>query len=250
MDTDSAAHQFGMTEILCFLAASSYYVAMVLNLRQIQIAWTRKTYKRQNTSSGIFLANLGRFAIWVCIGTLLLSTDPTTGWLFILTRGVGACMMVVNLALKDDQRPPIGRTLARVAAVAAGLTLVHVLLRRLPNPAALMTVLYVLLGLTFVYSFLVIIQQIVEILKHQRQMNFNATKGMTRRFQWGMLFNYVTHFAYGLVAEDPRVRSFMFWAYTCILVPQAVLVLVIESALRHDRAERQAELPTTAATRE
>ena len=139
-----------LSQVLWLLAGSAYYVAILLNLRQIQLAWMRADYKQQNTSSGIFLSNIGRFVVWVCIGTLLLPEAPMDGWLFILTRGVGACMMIVNLALKSPDRPPVAQTSMRVASVAIGLAAICVALHVVPNSGSLLPAFYWLAAAMFV----------------------------------------------------------------------------------------------------
>jgi hypothetical protein len=188
-------------------------------------------------------AHLGRFAGWAMVGAVVLRDDFWTGFMLMTTRIPAVALVAVTFLQRRDLRPSRARVIGTLTPIVALLLLVCGLI---PLADPVVVALPELWGIEippatpisyaangFVLSCFAI--QILYALPQQIWDARDQPLGNLRWFQLSLLGNYGYTLLYASLVLDPLVRMVMRGAYGVVFIEQAILVIMIERAIRHRR---------------
>jgi hypothetical protein len=188
-------------------------------------------------------AHLGRFAGWAMVGAVVLRDDFWTGFMLMTTRIPAVALVAVTFLQRRELRPSRARVVGTLTPIVALLLLVCGLIP-LADPAVVALpelwgieippaapISYAANG--FVLSCFAI--QILYALPQQIWDARDQPLGNLRWFQLSLLANYGYTLLYAALVLDPLVRLVMRGAYGVVFIEQAILVIMIERAIRHRR---------------
>ena len=185
-------------------------------------------------------AHLGRFAGWAVVGAAVIRTDFWTGFLLLTTRIPAVALIAVTFLQRRQLRPSralIARTV--VPAVGGLLLLCGWILLREPGAAISPVIWRFALPpstpVDYAANGFVLICFAIQIgyaLPRQILQARRKPLGNLRWFQLSLLANYGYTLLYSFVVQDELIRSVMRGAYGLVFIEQAILVAMIERAIR------------------
>lgn len=204
----------------------------------------RKISRRQqhppSFSVALNAAHLGRFAGWAVVGAAVLRADFWTGLLLMTTRIPAVALVAVTFLQRRELRPPRIRVVRTLVPIVGGLLVLcgFIVLRKADAVIA-----PVLFGIQlppsppldyaangFVLACFAI--QVCYALPQQIWEARSKPLGNLRWFQLSLLVNYGYTLLYSFVVQDALVRVVMRGAYSLVFIQQAILVVMIERAIR------------------
>ena len=185
-------------------------------------------------------AHLGRFAGWALVGAAALRSDFWTGFMLLTTRVPAVALVAVTFLQRRELRPSGTRIARTLICVVGGLLLLcgWILLRE-GDPAIVPELFGIDLppstpaqyaANSFVLACFAI--QIGYALPQQIWQARRKPLGNLRWFQLGLLANYGYTLLYSFVVQDALIRVVMRGAYSLVFIEQAILVVIIERAIR------------------
>ncbi|MBW2390113.1 MAG: hypothetical protein JRG89_17030 [Deltaproteobacteria bacterium] len=185
-------------------------------------------------------AHLGRFAGWALVGAVVLRADFWTGFMLITTRIPAVALVAVTFLQRRELRPSRVRIARTLIPVVGGLVLLCALIGLSDADAVTLPALWGIeipsgAPVSYAANGLVLACFSIQILYALPQQIWQAREkplGNLRWFQLSMLANYVYTLLYSSLVLDPLVRLVMRGAYSLVLIEQAILVVMIERAIR------------------
>jgi hypothetical protein len=204
----------------------------------------RKISQRQqhppSFSAVLNAAHLGRFAGWAVVGAATFSADFWTGLMLMVTRIPAVALVAVTFLQRRELRPSRTRVVRTLVPLVGGLLLLcGWILLRVPDPTAVPVIWGIELPpstpVGYAANVFVLICFAIQIgyaLPRQIWQARRKPLGNLRWFQLSMLANYGYTLLYSFVVHDELIRMVMRGAYSLVFIEQAILVVIIERAIR------------------
>jgi hypothetical protein len=192
-------------------------------------------------------AHLGRFAGWALVGAVVLRTDFWTGFMLMTTRIPAVALVTVTFLQRQDLRPSRDRIVRTLLPVMGGLVLLCGLISLGGTATVTLPVVWGIeipqaAPVSYAANGFVLMCFAIQIFYALPQQIWEAREkplGNLRWFQLSMLANYGYTLVYSVVVLDPLVRVVMQGAYSLVFIEQAILVVMIESAIRRRNQLRE-----------
>jgi len=204
----------------------------------------RKIARRQHNppSFNVVLnaAHLGRFAGWALVGAVALRADFWTGFMLITTRIPAAALVAITFLQRRTLRPPRNQVVTTAGGTAVGLLLLCALITLRGAEASGVPVVFGIelppaTPIEYAANAFVLACFAVQIFYALPKQIWEARLqplGNLRWFQMSLLGNYGFTLLYSFWVHDALIRVVMQTAYSLVFVEQALLVAMIERAIR------------------
>lgn len=185
-------------------------------------------------------AHLGRFAGWAMVGAAALRADFWTGFMLLTTRVPAVALVAVTFLQRRELRPTRARIARTLIPAVGGLLLICGWIAWREGDPAIVPVLFGIelpastpakyAANAFVLACFAI--QIGYALPRQIWQARSKPLGNLRWFQLSLLANYGYTLLYSFIVQDALIRVVMRGAYSLVFIEQAILVVIIERAIR------------------